>query len=173
MRLLRSLLLPFSVVLVIPFFLITRFGPFRLIYVILFPAIQLILGSLCFLLGLLTLIVTIRLFAIVGKGTLAPWDPTKKLVAQGIYRYTRNPMITGVAFMVFGEAVFFGSMTVWVWFVVIIVVNTIYFKVSEEPGLVKRFGQEYVDYRREVPMWLPRLKPWDPSNKDRTPKKKS
>jgi len=91
MRLLRSLLLPFSVVLVIPFFLVTGFGPFRLIHVTLFPAIQLILGPLCFLLGLLMLIVTIRLFAIAGKGTLAPWDPTKKLVAQGIYRYTRNP----------------------------------------------------------------------------------
>src|SRR5919112_6103533 len=46
----------------------------------------------------------ITLFARVGKGTLAPWDPTSALVAVGPYRYTRNPMITGVAATLIGEA---------------------------------------------------------------------
>lgn len=51
-------------------------------------------------------------------------------------------------------------MLVVVWFICIVVVNTIYFKLSEEPGLVKRFGTEYKQYRQNVPMWIPRLKPW-------------
>ena len=33
---------------------------------------------------------------------------------------------------------------------------------SEEPGLEKRFGAEYVEYKRNVPRWIPRLKPWRP-----------
>jgi protein-S-isoprenylcysteine O-methyltransferase Ste14 len=69
-------------------------------------------------------------------------------------------MISGVAFLVLGESVLFGSMAVLVWFVMLVVVNTLYFKLSEEPGLVKRFGTEYEEYRRHVPMWFPRFTPW-------------
>ena len=41
----------------------------------------------------------VALFSRVGRGTLAPWDPTQRLVAVGPYRYMRNPMITGVLAM--------------------------------------------------------------------------
>lgn len=95
-----------------------------------------------------------------GRGTLAPWDPTNKLVVEGVYAYVRNPMISGVSFVVLGESVLLGSLWVFVWFVIVIIVNTIYFKLSEEPGLVKRFGKDYQEYRSNVPMWVPRLKAW-------------
>ena len=51
----------------------------------------------------------VTLFARVGQGTLAPWDPTKRLVAAGPYRYLRNPMITGVVTMLSGLALHHGS----------------------------------------------------------------
>ena len=52
---------------------------------------------------------TNRLFATIGHGTLAPWNPPEKLVVRGVYRHVRNPMITGVFCILLGEAVFFGS----------------------------------------------------------------
>jgi protein-S-isoprenylcysteine O-methyltransferase Ste14 len=105
--------------------------------------------------------ITIRLFIQIGKGTLAPWEPTKKLVAAGIYRHTRNPMITGVTAILLGETVATGSAGLLVWAVLFFILNTVYFKLSEEPGLEARFGDDYVEYRKNVPMWLPRIKPWD------------
>ncbi|OGO38290.1 MAG: hypothetical protein A2W35_18695 [Chloroflexi bacterium RBG_16_57_11] len=78
----------------------------------------------------------------------------------------RNPMISGVLFTLVGEAILFGSCAIGIWGLLFFVINTIYFKASEEPRLVRRFGQEYLIYRANVPMWLPRLKPWQAENKD-------
>jgi protein-S-isoprenylcysteine O-methyltransferase Ste14 len=100
----------------------------------------------------------ITLFARVGKGTLAPWDPTSKLVAVGPYRYTRNPMITGVATTLVGEALLTGSRLIALWALAFITLNHVYFLLSEEPGMARRFGESYAEYRRTVPRWLPRLR---------------
>jgi protein-S-isoprenylcysteine O-methyltransferase Ste14 len=100
----------------------------------------------------------ITLFASVGKGTLAPWDPTSKLVAVGPYRYTRNPMITGVATTLVGEALLTGSRVIALWALAFITLNHVYFLLSEEPGMARRFGESYAEYKRTVPRWLPRLR---------------
>ena len=97
----------------------------------------------------------IALFARVGKGTLAPWDPTSRLVAVGPYRYTRNPMITGVAATLAGQALLTGSRWIAFWFLTFVVINHGYFILSEEPGLEERFGDDYRAYKREVPRWIP------------------
>jgi len=111
-------------------------------------------------LGLWLMVQTIRLFVLVGDGTLAPWDPTQRLVVRGVYRHVRNPMISGVLFILLGEAVFLGSMALFYWFLAAAVVNLIYIPLFEEPGLEDRFGQDYVEYKRHVPRWLPRFSPW-------------
>ncbi len=111
--------------------------------------------------GLALLVKTIRLFATVGKGTLAPWDPTQKLVVEGPYRHVRNPMITGVVTILLGEAVFWGSLAIAELAVVFFIINYVYFIVSEEPGLVRRFGEDYKTYMQHVPRWIPRTTPWD------------
>src|SRR5215471_21038204 len=102
----------------------------------------------------------VRLFAQIGQGTLAPWDPTRKLVAVGPYRYVRNPMITSVATMLLGETLIWGSWLMGGWFLVFVLVNHVYFVLSEEPGLERRFGQSYLTYKTSVPRWLPRSRPW-------------
>jgi protein-S-isoprenylcysteine O-methyltransferase Ste14 len=81
------------------------------------------LGGLLLLAGLVLVTWCIDLFVRVGKGTLAPWDPTSTLVAVGPYRYTRNPMITGVATILTGEAVLFGSWRLALWALTFIVLN--------------------------------------------------
>ena len=128
-----------------------------------FPASRIILpilGFLCVCLGLTLMIATIRLFVTIGKGTLAPWNPTRKLVVQGVYRHVRNPMISGVLFVLLGESFVTASLPLFCWFLVFAVVNTFYIPLSEEPGLVKRFGEDYLAYKRNVPRWVPRWTPW-------------
>lgn len=107
---------------------------------------------------------TVRLFARIGEGTLAPWDPTRHLVVAGPYRHVRNPMISGVVAFLAGEAALFGSLRLLIWGVAFFAVNHVGFLVYEEPGLEKRFGDEYRDFKRNVPRWLPRRSPWTGSS---------
>ena len=99
---------------------------------------------------------TVALFAGVGRGTLAPWDPTSRLVVRGPYRHVRNPMISGVLAVLLGEAALFGSLALLTWFAVVFAVNAAWFVLVEEPGLRRRFGAEYEAYAARVPRWLPR-----------------
>ena len=112
--------------------------------------------------GLVLMASTIRLFASVGRGTLAPWDATKRLVVRGPYRYVRNPMISGVLFILLGEAAVFGSRPLLLWFAAAFAINAVYLPLVEERGLEERFGEEYRTYKSCVPRWLPRRRPWSP-----------
>ena len=105
---------------------------------------------------------TARLFSRVGKGTLAPWDPTSKLVVEGPYRHMRNPMITAVATFLVGEAILFGSPAILAWAGLFVMVNFAWFLFGEEPGLERRFGGEYRAYKRSVQRWIPRRSPRRP-----------
>ena len=104
---------------------------------------------------------TVRLFLKVGKGTPAPWAPPKKLVVRGPYRHVRNPMLTGVNLMLGAESLLFGSWYLAGWLLFFFLLNTIYFIFFEEPGLERRFGEEYRRYKANVPRWIPRRQPWD------------
>ena len=106
---------------------------------------------------------TVRLFARVGRGTLAPWDPTRHLVIEGPYRHVRNPMIVAVLTVLAGEAALFGSPPLLIWCAVFFGLNHVFFLVHEEPGLARRFGDEYRAYASNVPRWLPRRTPWSSS----------
>lgn len=98
---------------------------------------------------------TVRLFARIGKGTLAPWDPTKRLVEEGPYRHVRNPMITAVTTFLLGEAILFSSTGILVLLLAFIAVNQAFFLLYEEPDLERRFGDEYRRYKERVPRWVP------------------
>lgn len=118
------------------------------------------LSLLFFLAGLSLAITTVRLFVTVGQGTPAPWHPPKELVIRGPYRFVRNPMITGVLLMLAGEALFFSSALIFGWMAFFLVVNMIYLPLFEEKDLIKRFGAPYLEYKKNVPRWLPRLTPY-------------
>ena len=100
----------------------------------------------------------VRLFVRVGRGTLAPWDPTRHLVGSGPYRFVRNPMITGVGLMLAGQALFWGSWLMGAWACVFVLINHLYLVLPEEPGLERRFGENYRTYKANVPRWIPRIK---------------
>jgi protein-S-isoprenylcysteine O-methyltransferase Ste14 len=105
---------------------------------------------------------TVRLLARIGRGTLAPWDPTRRLVVEGPYRHVRNPMITAVLAVLAGEATLFGSPPLLIWCAAFFALNHVFFCLYEEPDLERRFGEEYRAYKRNVPRWLPRRTPWTP-----------
>jgi protein-S-isoprenylcysteine O-methyltransferase Ste14 len=119
-----------------------------------------LLGAALIALGLVLMAQTIALFATAGDGTLAPWDPTSRLVVRGPYRRVRNPMISGVLCVLLGEALLFGSTALLAWAALFLAINAIWFPLVEEPGLRQRFGADYDVYRAAVPRWLPRLRPW-------------
>ena len=110
--------------------------------------------------GVTLMVSTVRLFATAGRGTLAPWDPTQRLVVRGVYRYVRNPMISGVLCILVAEAAAFGSLALLGWSALFFVVNAVYIPLVEEPGLERRFGEAYRRYKQSVPRWVPRLKAW-------------
>lgn len=108
---------------------------------------------------------TVRLFARIGRGTLAPWDPPQSLVTDGPYRHVRNPMITAVLTVLAGEAMLFGSPLLLIWLAIFFAINCVFFLLREEPSLELRFGDDYRTYRRNVPRWLPRRTAWTPDSR--------
>ena len=115
-------------------------------------------AMLLFAAGLSLFLWCLSLFARIGRGTLAPWDPTRNLVASGPYRLVRNPMISAVALMLLAQALFWGSWLLALWATLFVLINHTYFVLSEEPGLERRFGDAYLAYQAAVPRWLPRLR---------------
>ena len=119
-----------------------------------------ILGGACLGSGLALAVATIGLFITTGEGTIAPWDPPQRLVVRGVYRHVRNPMITGLCLVLLGEALLAASLPLLGLFAFGVIMNVIYIPLSEEPGLARRFGDDYLAYKRNVPRWVPRLTPW-------------
>jgi protein-S-isoprenylcysteine O-methyltransferase Ste14 len=100
---------------------------------------------------------TVGLFIFQGRGTPAVFHPPKKFVPHGPYRLVRNPMYIGGVAMLLGLALYFTSMAMALYAVVAFLIIHTFVVFAEEPGLRKRFGQEYEDYCRTVPRWIPRL----------------
>lgn len=124
-------------------------------------SIHALAGVVFGLLGFGLIFWTMRLFAgSGGGGTPAPWDPIQNLIIRGPYRHVRNPMLTGVIFVLVAEALLVQSIPICLWMLLFFIVNTLYFGFVEEPELEKRFGDAYRDYKNNVPRWLPRLSPY-------------
>ncbi|MGD8341850.1 MAG: isoprenylcysteine carboxylmethyltransferase family protein [Gammaproteobacteria bacterium] len=152
------LALPFMNTVVIPTILLVSFRDARLFSGNTTAEAAAIAVALPFLAVGLTLVSrAIMLFVSRGHGTLAPWDPTEVLITEDIYRFSRNPMKAGLFLVLIGEAVLLRSTAVTVWALTFIVVNAAYIRLSEEPGLRARFGDDYTAYCRAVPRWFPLL----------------
>ncbi len=118
------------------------------------------IGVILIAIGLTLFVASLRRFATEGEGTLAPWDPPRRLVLLGPYRYVRNPMISGVVFVVFGEALLLSSTAHLEWALLFLGMNLVYIPLLEEPQLKRRFGSEYGEYCRHVPRIFPRFRAW-------------
>lgn len=117
--------------------------------------LNLILSIPLFLLALFLIGWSVQNF-LMAKGTPVPFNPPPQLVTTGPYVYTRNPMLTGVFFLLFGCGVFFGSISLlFVFTPLFIYINYWELKSIEEPELEKRLGESYIKYRETTPMFFP------------------
>ncbi|MGH7718906.1 MAG: methyltransferase family protein [Gemmatimonadaceae bacterium] len=102
-------------------------------------------------------------FAVRGRGTPAPFDPPRRLVVAGPYRYVRNPMYIAGLLVLLGQGVIFGARQLFLYAVGFLVVTHLFVVLYEERTLARRFGAEYDEYRAAVGRWIPRsLTAWEP-----------
>ena len=97
-----------------------------------------------------------------GLGTPAPLAPTERLVVGGLYRHVRNPMYLAIEATVVAQALLLGRPILLAYAAILAVAFWAFVRSYEEPTLARRYGREYEAYRRAVPGWVPRLRPWDP-----------
>ena len=104
-------------------------------------------------------------FGHTGHGTPAPMAPPQRLVIVGFYRYVRNPMYIGFFAGWFGLWIIFGraNRTALVVAAAGVLAVAVFVMAYEEPTLRRMFGADYEAYCRNVPRWIPRLRPWEKS----------
>lgn len=102
-------------------------------------------------------------FAWLGHGTPAPFDPPRRLVIRGPYRWVRNPMYVGMGLLMAGEGILLPSIRREMFAAVVFfwLLTTAFVMLYEERALRRRFGEEYESYCRHVRRWIPRLTPFD------------
>jgi protein-S-isoprenylcysteine O-methyltransferase Ste14 len=99
-------------------------------------------------------------FVFVGKGTPAPFDPPRKLVIAGPYRFVRNPMYIGAGMTIAGAALFYKSLSIAIYAGLFFLITHLFVVFYEERTLRRTFGDEYEEYFRRVRRWMPTKSTW-------------
>ncbi len=121
-------------------------------------------GAILLAAGVAVLVYSFVRFVVEGAGTPAPIAPTRRLVVGGLYRYVRNPMYLAVLAVIVGQALVLGRPGLFGYAGAVAVALVAFVYGYEQPVLVRTFGAEYEAYRRAVPGWWPRRRPWHPED---------
>ncbi len=116
--------------------------------------------------GLVALVGAFVRFVVEGFGTPAPVAAPERLVVGGVYRHVRNPMYVAVLAAIVAQALILGRLGLLLYACAAWLVVAAFVRIYEEPTLTRRFGADYEAYRRAVPAWWPRLRPWKPGELD-------
>lgn len=127
-----------------------------------YPVPARVFGAGLVLAGVAALVHAFIRFAGEGRGTPAPPAPTERLVVGGLYRYVRNPMYLAVLATIIGQSMLLGRPVLLAYALLVGAAVGSFVHWYEEPALTRRFGGSYERYRRAVPGWWPRLRPWHP-----------
>jgi protein-S-isoprenylcysteine O-methyltransferase Ste14 len=119
-----------------------------------------VVGVVLIVAGVAVLLHAFLRFVVEGVGTPAPIAPTQQLVVGGLYRYVRNPMYLAVAATIVGQALVLGQPVLLFYAALFGVTVYSFVRLYEEPTLGRQFGEQYEEYRRAVPGWWPRRRPW-------------
>lgn len=111
-------------------------------------------GLLVLLVGIALLLRCVRDFHVIGRGSLAPWAPPKRLVIVGLYRFSRNPMYVAVLVILVGWALAYRSTTLAIYAACVAIAFHLRVIFNEEPFLARTHGAEWTAYRARVPRWL-------------------
>ena len=126
-----SLILPFTVLIVIPYLILSGITSPGIKNSENLTSIHFVAGLLFVIIGLMGMALTIWIFIKIGKGTLAPWSPTKRLIVSGPYAHVRNPMISSVLIVLLGEVLIFESRKLFAWWILFLAINQAYFILVE------------------------------------------
>jgi protein-S-isoprenylcysteine O-methyltransferase Ste14 len=125
------------------------------------------IGGVLIVAGAIVLVHAFARFVTEGLGTPAPVAPTAHLVVGGLYRHVRNPMYLGVLAAIIGQALLLRQASLIGYAAVVGIAFALFVRGYEEPVLAERYGAEYESYRRAVPGWWPRVRPWRGEVRDR------
>jgi protein-S-isoprenylcysteine O-methyltransferase Ste14 len=117
-------------------------------------------GLILLTVGAIVLVQAFARFVAEGRGTPAPVAPTERLVVGGLYRFVRNPMYLAVVAAITGQGLALGQFVLLGYAAVVWVTVASFVRCYEEPTLARQFGAQYQAYRRAVPAWRPRIRPW-------------
>ena len=130
--------------------------------------INLFLAAIALLVGIFWVSWAYSYLHFVGKGS--PVEvfgvalyPTENLVTTGPYAYARNPMILGLLTLLLGVAFLMNSISALILIPILAAIAVVHIKIFEEPGLVRRFGEDYINYRKTTPTLIPSWKPRGPA----------
>lgn len=112
-----------------------------------------IAGLVVATLGALIVVWCILTFVATGKGTPAPFDPPRRLVVSGPYRYMRNPMYFGAGLAISGAALFYQSIQLLAYASAFLLFFHVFVVFFEEPALQRTFGDDSESYSRQVRRW--------------------
>lgn len=112
------------------------------------------IGLVPLVIGMAGLLWCVRDFYVSGKGTLAPWAPPERLVVDGLYRFSRNPMYVSVGLILLGWATTFASRGLLAYALAVMAAFHVRVVLGEEPWLARTFGDDWVRYARRVRRWL-------------------
>jgi protein-S-isoprenylcysteine O-methyltransferase Ste14 len=138
---------------VIPYYLI-RLNDYFSLPILFNSALTKIVGFLLIAVGLYIFLYCSKIFVSLGKGTPVPIEPPKKLVAQGLYKYSRNPIYIGYFLILLGEFLFFGYFLQLIYCLLAVLSFHLLVIYYEEPRLKKRFDKFYLEYLKKVPRWI-------------------
>jgi protein-S-isoprenylcysteine O-methyltransferase Ste14 len=124
------------------------------------PAGLRVLGVVLMVAGLAVLADVFVRFVADGAGTPSPAAPAQRLLARGAFAHLRHPMYVATATVIAGEALAFAQPILLVGALAYVAAMVTLAGALEDPRLARRFGAEYDAYRRAVPGWWPRVRPW-------------
>jgi protein-S-isoprenylcysteine O-methyltransferase Ste14 len=113
-------------------------------------------GAALIVAGIATVLYCSGLFSRIGRGTPVPIEPPEHLVIAGLYRFSRNPMYVAHVVFLLGLFLYRGEAALLLYAAIYVCGAWAWVVRFEEPGLRRRFGDEYVRYTEQVPRWLPR-----------------
>ena len=111
------------------------------------------IGSLILIFGLSITFYSFYLFK-KNKTPIIPGQKPKFMVAQGTYKFTRNPMYLGVTIALLGFSLYFGNLLSLLSPIIFFLIMNYYFVPFEEELLEKIFGKKYLDYKKKVRRWI-------------------
>jgi len=126
-----------------------------------------VFGLALFAAGVIVLVQAFARFVREGLGTPAPVAPPEGLVIGGLYRRVRNPMYLAVVATILGQGLVLARPVLFPYAALVLAAMAAFVLGYEQPTLRRRFGASYEAYRRAVPAWWPRLRPWRPEDGDR------